>query len=213
MGKKSNRRLRISPEIPRIVETLNPPPADLDLRKEAKWYLVYTAPRMEAKAIEGLEAAGCATFWPSIHRVITIRKRKPIELDVGIFPRYLFASGPLLSADPEAERVRFIVKGRPVRFFGDIDGVVDVIGSSRGGVRVPTSAIAEIARYQSKPVAPPKVRKILQPGEQMRVIEGPFASFQATVIEAIGMEEADVLIDIFGRMTRARMDVAQLDAA
>jgi transcription antitermination factor NusG len=197
-------------------ETKNPPPSDLDLDPKTKWYLVYTAPRMEAKAKQALEDAGCKTFWPSSHVVITAPRRKPVEHDVGTFPRYLFVSG-MPFRERQIDRVQedrtvVTVNGRPVDDIRDIDGVLEVVSNSAGWLRVPNAAIAAIAGYQASKIEERRAPTV-RPGDKARVIEGPFMSFQATVVEAIGMDAAKVLIDIFGGKVPVTMPLAQLDAA
>lgn len=197
-------------------ETLNPPPADLDLEPKTKWFLVYTAPRAEEKAKKALEDAGCKTFWPSVHVVITAPRRKQVEHDTGTFPRYLFVSGmPFLERQidrVQEDRTVVTINGRPVDDIRDIDGVQEVVSNSAGWLRVPNAAIASIAGYQARKEDPRPVSR-LKAGDKARVITGPFMSFQATVVEAIGLQEAKVLIDIFGGMVPVTMGIAQLDAA
>lgn len=198
-------------------ETRNPPPADLDLAPGRKWFLVYTAPRAEPKAIKALEEAGCMTFWPSVHVVITAPRRKPIEHDAGTFPRYLFVSG-MPFRERQIDRVQedqsvVTINGRPIDDIRDIDGVQEVVSNSAGWLRVPNAAIAAIAGYQSRKEDPKPARREINPGDKARVLSGPFMSFQATMVEAIGLEDAKVLIDIFGGMVPVTMALAQLDAA
>ncbi|WP_160115806.1 transcription termination/antitermination protein NusG [Bosea lathyri] len=192
---------------------------DIDLSLD--WYLVYTAPRMEAKAARSLSEAGCKVFLPALHRVITCGKRL-IEHDVATFPRYLFCAGM-----PFRRRGRDIigddgvsvvtVNGRPIDDIRDIDGVQEVVGTAQGWLKVPSAAVGMVANFQND-ITPPR-HDVLKPersvkvGDKLTVISGPFMSFQATVIEAIGLHRADVLIDIFGRETVVTMGISQLDAA
>lgn len=197
-------------------ETRNPAPTDLD--SSLAWYLVYCRPRMEAKAAKGLAEAGCKVFWPSLHRIITLRRRKT-EHDVATYPRYLFAAGlPTIKRDSylvgEDGKTVLTINGRPLSDIRDIDGVHDVVRSAIGWARVPGRVIDMVAAYQNN--ALPEFRRIdlrRQPGARVRINSGPFMSFQATVVEAMGLDEAEVLIDIFGRETPARLPVDHLDAA
>jgi transcription antitermination factor NusG len=227
MGKKSNRRqskgqkanvkAAFSNEYSETT-MLNPAPDGLDLGDQTKWFLVYTSPRAEAKAVEGLTKAGCQTFWPSSHRKIMKGKRVLFDGDVGTFPRYLFVSGmPFRQRQIDSvmdDRSVVTINGRPIDDIRDVDGVRDVVGTSRGWLRVPVAAIRAIAGYQNaiEPVAPALSLRF-SPGEQTTVISGPFASFQATVVEAIGLDQAKVLIDIFGGTVPVTLSIAQLDAA
>lgn len=194
--------------------TRNPPPCDLDLT--LTWYLVYTSPRMEGKAQKALDEAGCKTFWPSSHKVVTQPRRKPLEFDVGTFPRYLFVAGmPFRQRKRDhvnEDRSVVTIDGCPIDDIRDIDGVEYVVGTSAGWLKVPSAAIAAIAGFQARKEAEkaaPKLRR----GDKATVISGPFMSFQATVVEAIGLHEARVLIEIFGGEVPATIGVASLQAA
>lgn len=194
-------------------ETRNPPPADLD--PDLHWYLVYTAPRAEPKVVKALGEAGCSVFWPSVHVTVTAPKRKPLEMDVGTFPRYLFAAGMPFRQQRRTRREgdRIItIDGRPIDDIRDIDGVVEVVGTAAGWQRVPSAAIAAIAGYQATQPEP-KAQPQFMAGDMAVVIDGPFMTFSATVVEAIGLQKAKVLIDILGGKVLMTMDVRQLDAA
>src|SRR5690606_19526423 len=126
--------------------------------------------------------------------VITAPKRKPIEHDVGTFPRYLFVAGM-----PFRERRRdrvvgdnevITINGRPIDDIRDITGVVEVVGTAKGWLRVPSAAIIAIAGYQERKEEPtPEFRFGL--GDRVLINDGPLKEFFATV-EAIGMAKASV---------------------
>lgn len=222
---RKKKRNRPIPEI-EIIETLQPAPADLDFgtKDEPKlWYLVWTTPRGEAKAAEGLAEAGCQVFWPHFERVIRRKNKPEIRNLISTFPRYLFASGlPKLAqrltvVGPDG-KTGVTIDGRPIEDIREIEGVVAVIRNERGWCPVPRSDIEKIAKMhgdQPAPMVPVqrKPRPAITPGEQVVIIEGPFAHFHATVVEAIGLDAARVLINIFGRETPAEFDLAQIEAA
>ena len=196
-----------------FVETRNPAPSDLD--PYLHWLLVCTRPRAEAKAAEGLCAAGCTVFLPSRKRVITLGKRR-IEHDVATFPGYLFAAGlPFRAVSHDrvtADRQVVTVNGRPIDDIRDIDGVVRVHGTERGWLRVPASAIRAVADWQN--AAEPKKRAPrFKAGDAVMVISGPFLDFSAVVVEQIGLHEAKVLIEIMGAEREVSLGISQLDAA
>lgn len=211
-----NRRHRIPVAQRRIIETRNPAPDGLD--PALAWFLVYTTPRGEERAVRGLQEAGCVTFWPSLHRV-TLHGKRRSERSVGVFPRYLFASGPLFPA-PLADGAEPIprqdirVGGRPISSARDIDGVANVIRGTSGRVCVPSPVIAAIAAMQNAAaVEKPKSLFPFKERDTVRIVDGPFADFHAVVQKALSPLVAEVLITMFGRSTRAEMDIAQLAAA
>jgi len=210
-----NRRARHAQSVAaRIVETItrNPAPSDLDLRPDRRWYLVYTAPRREAVAEEGLREAGCLTFWPSSRKIVMNGERKMFDASISTFPRYLFASGRFLSGAGEPQRA--FVKGRPIMSVRDIDGVNDVVGTALGWQRVPNAAISMIAAFQDRiEEARPEPSLKVSAGDDMLVIAGPFMGFAATVIEAIGLHDARVAIELLGGKVPATIPVEHLSAA
>ncbi len=197
----------------RTSETLNPAPADLDLSPEAKWFLIYTGPRAEARAVAGLEEAGCKTFWPSSRKVVTVGARTTFDADVGTFTRYLFASGPLLSG--QRDTTRPVVRGKPISSVFDIDGIQEIASNSQGWLRVPNSVLKAIADYQNglKPEKQAVPKPKFRPGDEATILEGPFMGFMAEVVEAIGLHSAKVIIRSFGNAMPATLSVAALKAA
>jgi transcription antitermination factor NusG len=220
---RKKKRQRPAPEI-EIIETLQPAPTDLDFGSKDKpvhWYLVWTTPRGEARAADALKEAGCQVFWPHFERIIRRKKKPEIKNLISTYPRYLFAAGlPSLArrltvVGPDG-RSGITIDGRPIDDIRQIEGVVAVVSNARGWCSVPGAAIARVAAYQgaeARPVEPPPPSKPIAPGDTVSIIEGPFMHFQATVVEAIGLDAARVLIDIFGRQTSAEFELAQIRAA
>ncbi|HEV2552728.1 MAG TPA: transcription termination/antitermination NusG family protein [Bosea sp. (in: a-proteobacteria)] len=213
MAKRKNRQRPVDPSVRIFVETRIPAPADLN--PNLHWLLVCTRPRAEAKAAEGLKAAGCTVFLPRRRRLIVVGRRR-VDHEVATFPGYLFAAGVPFRAVAHdhvtADRQVVTINGRPIDDIRDIDGVVKVYGNERGWLRVPPSAIKAVADWQNAEEPQLTTPRFL-PGERVDIISGPFITFQATVVEAIGLHEARVLIDIFGRETEVTMGISQLDAA
>lgn len=215
MAKRNTRSDRQKRKLPapnerRELRVRNPAP-ELDLREKKKWFLIFTAPRAEAKVEAGLKEAGCSTFWPSEHRTITRGQKITYEGDVATFPRYLFAHGPLL--DGEKPDAPLVVKGKPITGVFDIDGIQSIVSDQKGWVRVPNAAIRAIAAYQNA-VEPPKApRPDITPGAQLVITSGPFMSFNAVVVEALGIDQARVMVKLFGGPAPVTISVDSLRAA
>ncbi len=213
MGNRKNRERPAETAVRTFVETMNPAPDDLD--PNLHWLLVCTRPRAEAKAAEGLRAAGCTVFLPTRKRVITMGKRR-IENDVATFPGYLFAAGvPFRTVAHDhvtADRKVVTVNGRPIDDIRDIDGVVRVHGTERGWLRVPPSIIRAVAELQNAP-EPKRPANRFHPGDNVLVISGPFMDFFAVVVDQVGQHEAKVLIEIMGAEREVSLGISQLDAA
>lgn len=176
----------------RVSEYRLPLPQDVD--PDAGWYLVYTNPNCERRAMLGLERAGYRAFIPSMRRVIEKPHAKPIEKIVPMFPRYLFVSG----------RQRTMIR--------TIDGVQDVVRNGLDWAPVPAAAIRFMLEHQDK-----LVKVDLEPkfkvGTRVRVQDGPFASFCGVVDKVLGQDRAHVLVEIFGRDTPVDLHLDQMAAA
>lgn len=221
---RKKKRPRPIPEI-EIIETLQPAPTDLDFGTKERpklWYLVWTTPRGEERAAEGLLEAGCQVFWPHCIRT-TKRKNKPeVTNKVSTFPRYLFVSGlPSLArrltiVGPDG-KTGITVDGRPVTDIRDFEGVVSVVRNSQGWCPVPRGVIQAVALTHNshpEPVSSAKAqRRNPEPGNRVVILDGPFMHFQATVMEVLGPEHGVILIDMFGGQVRAEIGLASIAAA
>lgn len=219
MGRRKAREPQPPPLPERsFIETRNPAPVDLD--PNLHWLLIATSPRGERRAREGLEAAGCKVFLPTLHRVITWNYgRRKLEHDVPTFPGWLFAAGVPFrerSVDHVGDDQQTVVttNGRPIRDIREIDGVQTVVTNNGRWVRVHPAAIRAVADWQNSIVPPPPPVRF-EADSRVRIVSGPFAGFYATAVEAIGLSDVfvDVLVEIFGRSSVVNLENSQLDAA
>jgi hypothetical protein len=146
-------------------------------------------------------------------KLVTVGARTSFEGDIATFTRYLFASGPLLTGQRESHPL--IVKGRPISSVFDIDGSQEIASNRRGWVRVPNPVLRSIADYQNQvaPTNPKGPKPKFCPGDEAIIIDGPFMAFQATIVEAIGVHNAKVMIRSFGKEIAATMSVSALRVA
>lgn len=206
--------------VKQVTEAKNPAPADLDL--SLAWYLVQTAPRMEAKAAKGLIEAGCTVFLPSVHKVVRYQRRE-MDFTLATFPRYLFAAGlPTVRRDrylvAEDRTTVITINGRPLTDIREIEGVQGIVRWRDEWAKVPAPAIKAVADYQNDPRAfrcsdPQRPDPEVSPGQRVKIIAGPFMSFLAEVVERVGLYEAEVLINLMGKPSSLRVSRSQLDAA
>lgn len=158
------------------------------------WYALYTKPNQESLVAQQLAKRGIETFFPQF-----IERRAGKERPVSLFPCYLFAR-----ADLE-------VVGRSVlQWTPGLRGVVSFAGVP---ARVPEAAIVLVRRQLERLEAMggfPKAR--FQPGERVRLKEGPLAGLEAVFEEPRPAERARILIRFLGQANRAVVPLEALEA-
>jgi transcriptional antiterminator RfaH len=147
------------------------------------WYLVYSKPRQEACALENLERQGFGCFLPLIS-VEKLRRKLIVVVQEPLFPRYLFIR---LDASQEGRSwnpIRSTTGVSRLVTFGQIpakvdDELVEVIRSSVTGAGVR--------------------QRHFEPGEVVRINDGPFAGLEAVYQMPDGEARVMVLIDILSK--------------
>lgn len=179
-------------------------------RLQPAWIVVQAEHRQERTARHSLKEQGLVTYLPEYSATIrassrvTLRARGQRVRTVvrPLFPGYLFAR--VIIADRSTWLPIFRCKG--------VKGVL-VVGEEPG--RVPDAVIDEIQGLDNCGVSATASELAFVEGMQVRIEEGPFASFPA-VVEAIrkaaaGSDpEVDCLVDLFGRQTRIVVSASQL---
>lgn len=159
---------------------------------EEPWYVVQHKPNALPLAIRNLERQQIRVFSP--YEEVSKRLRSKTRLvRQALFPGYVF-----VHFDPENVRWRAVNStfgiSRIVTFGQDYP------------LAVPRGLIPTLhARCDaSGRLLPPM---ILAPGENVRVTQGAFADFVATVEKMAPQQRVWVLLDLMGRTTRVVMDV------
>jgi transcriptional antiterminator RfaH len=156
------------------------------LTKEAAevsgWYVAYTRPRQEVRALENLGNQGFRCLLPRID-VEHLRNGRAVTVSEALFPRYLFVHLEVGRSNWAAIRSTRGVK-RLVEF---------------GGVaaRVP-SALMEVLAEQ-----PARQKALFEAGDQLKVINGPFVGIEAELLRMYKTPDGEarvmVLMDILTR--------------
>jgi transcriptional antiterminator RfaH len=147
------------------------------------WYLVYSKPRQELCSLENLERQGFECFLPLI-AVEKLRRKMIVVLQEPLFPRYLFIR---LDASQEGRSwnpIRSTTGVSRLVTFGQIpakieDQLVEAIRSSVSGEGVR--------------------QRHFEPGEVVRINDGPFAGLEAIYQMPDGEARVMVLIDILSK--------------
>ena len=172
-----------------------------------KWYVVHAYSGYEKKVRdkilehaerEGLGDAFGRVLVPS-EEVIEIRDGKKRKSERKFFPGYVLVEMEM------NEDTWHLVKNVP-QVMGFIGGTTEEPApiSQREVDRI----LQRVEEVSSKPR--PKV--VFEPGEQVRVIDGPFTEFMA-VVEGVDYDrnKLQVSVSIFGRSTPVELDFSQVE--
>lgn len=175
-----------------------------------KWYTVHTYSGLENKArlslLERIRNSGFEHLFGDIliptESVVELVKGQKRTTTRKFFPGYMFVQMVL------NEETYHIVKNTPK--------ITGFLGSEKGNVPtpVPESQIAAINTQITEGATKPKPRVVFEEGESVRIIGGPFTSFNG-VLEEVKAEKQKVrvLVSILGRATPVELDFSQVEKA
>ena len=158
------------------------------------WYLVQFKPNSHRVAERNLRRQGFETFLP-LHET-TLRKANRFSTQIKpLFPGYLF-----VRLDPERSLWRKV---------NSTYGVSTIVSFRDVPAPVPLEIVnALLARCDKDgmvtPLAEPRA------GETVRVVEGPFAEFVATVESVDADRRIWLLLEFMGQTTRIRVNAGQV---
>lgn len=172
-----------------------------------KWYVVNTYSGHENRArlslLERIKNSGLQSEFGEIliptESVMEVVKGQRRTSTRKFYPGYMFVQ---MNLD---ERTFHLVKNTP-KITGFLGGT--------SPTPVPERDITGIHTAMSEGKTKPKPKVVFSQGDNVRVIEGPFANFSATVEEVKpDKQKVRVLVSIFGRATPVELDFAQVEKA
>ncbi len=160
------------------------------------WYLVYSKPRQERLALENLARQGYEAYLPLMrHR--RRRGRRWVPTVEPMFPRYLFVRLDRLHDN-----------WAPIR---STIGVTSLVRFGHEPARVPDDLVALFQAREDEDgiqrIPPPDFR----PGERVRIVDGPFAGYEAIFQARTGKERVEILLRIAGNATRIQIAPGALE--
>jgi transcription termination/antitermination protein NusG len=162
------------------------------------WYVVHTKSRHEYKANSGLIKKNITTFLPEIE-LWSKRKDRKKKIFSPLFPGYLFAEA--LSLDNEIKLA--ILKTA---------GVVRILGKKENSepIPVPDNKI-EAIRHLVNTKTEIFTMQFPQDGEPARIMDGPFAGLEGTVVSSDVEKELFVIsIDLMQRSVAIKLKGFQI---
>lgn len=172
-----------------------------------RWYVVHAYSGYEKKVAnalkERIELAGMQDRFGDVlvptEEVVEMRSGQKRKSERKFFPGYVLVQMEL------ADETWHLVKETP-RVMGFIGGKAD-----KPAPITDAEADAILQRVQSS-TEKPKPKTIFEPGEMVRVIDGPFNDFNG-VVEEVNYEKSrlQVAVLIFGRSTPVELEFSQVE--
>ena len=172
-----------------------------------KWYVVHTYSGHENKAkltlLERVRNANLTEYFGDVlvptESVTENVKGQRRTTTRKFFPGYMFVQMVL------DDRTFHLVKNTPK--------ITGFLGGTKP-TPVPEREITGVQTNVAEGKTKPKTRVVFEPGDSVRVVDGPFASFSATVEEVkADKQKVKVSLSMFGRATSVELDFAQVEKA
>ena len=171
-----------------------------------QWYVVHTYSGFEQKAKKALEEKAkqlgiqeriVEVLVPS-ENVVEIKKGVKKTSKRKIFPGYML--------------VRMDLNDDTWHVIKSIPKVTGFVGGSKSPPVVPDEEVGRITQQIADGVGKPKPKVSFDKGESVRVVDGPFTSFNG-IVDEVKPERGKlkVLVSIFGRSTPVELDFMQVE--
>jgi transcription termination/antitermination protein NusG len=174
----------------------------------ARWYIIHAYSGFENKVREAILAdatrLGLDAFVEAVEvpteTITEVRRGKKVQAERKFFPGYVLAKLAM------TDDVYHLIKNQPK--------VTGFLGSSGKPQAISEAEAARILNTKEEAAAAPKTRITVdyEIGDSVKVLEGPFASFNGVVEELdFDRSRVKVSVSIFGRATPVELEFEQVE--
>ncbi len=172
------------------------------------WYIVHAYSNFEKKVAEAIQTSAKdkgldhlieEVFVPT-EEVTEVRRGRKINTERRFFPGYVL--------------VKMTLNDDTYHLIKDTPKVTGFLGSGNKPMPVPQKEVDRIRGVIEEGETRPRSTITFEIGENVRVVDGPFASFSGVVEEVDeDAERVKVAVSIFGRATPVELEFTQVEKA
>ena len=173
---------------------------------DKRWYIVHAYSNFEKKVAESIreqaKQRNLADHFEEImvptETVTEMRRSRKVNAERKFFPGYVLVKMDL------TDEVYHLIKNTPK--------VTGFLGSDKKPMPISEAEANRILHQVQEGIERPKPSVSFEVGEQVRVSDGPFASFNGTVEEVDeARSRVKVAVSIFGRATPVELEFGQVE--
>ena len=171
-----------------------------------RWYIVHAYSNFEGKVAQSIKDQAAQRnlldkfeeVLVPMEKVVEVRRGRKVDTERKFFPGYVLVRANL------TDEAYHLIKNTPK--------VTGFLGSDNKPVPIPDSEAERILSQVQDGVDRPKPSVSFEIGEQVRVSDGPFASFNG-IVQDVDEERSrlKVEVSIFGRATPVELEYAQVE--
>lgn len=171
-----------------------------------RWYIVHAYSNFEKKVADSIKeqsvTKGLGDLFEAVlvptEEVVEIRRGRKFKSERRFFPGYVLVKMEL------TDQAYHLIKNTPK--------VTGFLGSDNKPIPITDAEAARILNQVQEGIERPKTSISFEVGEQVRVADGPFASFNGLVEEVDEQRERlKVAVSIFGRPTPVELEYGQVE--
>ena len=177
-----------------------------------RWYIVHAYSNFEKKVADSIreqaksrglshlfdQEVGDGGVMVPTEKVVEVRRGQKVDAERKFFPGYVLVKMDL------TDEAYHLIKNTPK--------VTGFLGADNKPKPISDAEAARIMHQVQEGIERPKPSVSFEVGEQVRVSEGPFASFNGVVEEVDdGRSRLKVAVSIFGRPTRVELEMGQVE--